>query len=90
MWALVVFLGLGFLCRGASTRWIAGGSLCLAWAVECLQLYHAGWIDGIRATLLGRLILGSTFNAPDLVAYAIGIALGALAEWVYRARAVQT
>ena len=41
------------------------------------------WIDGIRSTRLGRVVLGSTFNSPDLLAYVIGIALGALAERLY-------
>src|SRR5688572_10101869 len=54
-----------------------------AWSVEYLQLYHAPWIDAIRSTRLGRLVLGSVFNSPDLLAYVIGIALGALAEYVF-------
>ena len=55
-------------------------ALSFAWAVEFSQLYHAPWIEALRATLPGRLILGSTFNWPDLPAYAIAIALGAWIE----------
>jgi len=80
LWALLVFLGLGFLLRRASTLRIALGSLGFASLVEFSQLYHAPWIDVIRSTQIGRLIFGSTFNWPDLPAYAFGIALGALAE----------
>ena len=57
-------------------------AICFAWAVEFMQLYHAHWIDGIRATRLGRVVLGTTFNSPDLLAYAVGIAVGALVERV--------
>jgi hypothetical protein len=44
-------------------------------------LYHAGWIDAIRATRLGGLILGYGFLWSDLVCYAAGVGLGAILEW---------
>ena len=83
LWALVVFLCFGFVCPRSSTLRIGLIAICGAWAVEFSQLYHAHWIDGIRATLLGRMILGTTFNSPDLLAYVLGIAVGVLAERVY-------
>ena len=82
LWALVVFLCFGFAFHRSSTMRIALGAVCFAWSVEFLQLYHAPWIDGIRSTRLGHLVLGTMFNSPDLLAYVIGIALGALAECV--------
>jgi len=83
LWALVVFLGLGFVFRRSAT-WRTGlGALCFAWSVEFLQLYHGHWMEMIRATRLGHLVLGASFNGPDLIAYAIGIAIGALAECIY-------
>jgi len=84
LWALVVFLCFGFAFQRSSTMRIALGAVCFAWSIEFLQLYHAPWLDGLRSTRPGRLVLGSTFNGPDLVAYAIGIALGATAESLYR------
>ncbi len=81
LWALMVFVGFGFLLPRASTWVVALLALTFAWGVEFSQLYHAPWIDAIRATIPGRLVLGNTFNWPDLPAYAVGIALGALAEW---------
>jgi len=83
LWALVVFLGFGFVFRRSSTVRIALGAVCFAWSVEFLQLCHAHWIDAIRATRLGRLVLGDSFNSPDLIAYVIGIAFGALGEYIY-------
>jgi hypothetical protein len=82
LWALVVFLCFGFVSPRASTVRTGFIAVCFAWSVEFLQLYHAPWIDGIRSARLGRVILGSTFNSPDLLAYVVGIALGALAERV--------
>jgi hypothetical protein len=83
LWALVVFLGFGFLFCRASTLRIALVSFCFAWAVEFLQLYHVSWIDSLRGSRAGHLILGSTFHGPDLLAYAIGVAVGALGEGIF-------
>ena len=84
LWALMVFVGIGFLIPRASTLVVALLALTFSWGVEFSQLYHAPWIDAVRATLPGRLVLGTTFNWPDLPAYALGIALGVLAEWRWR------
>ena len=51
---------------------------------ECSQLYHAPWIDLIRSTTLGHLVLGSGFIWGDFVAYAIGVGAGALGEIAMR------
>jgi hypothetical protein len=53
----------------------AGTALAVSWAVEFLQL------SGMTAELaqnsaVARLVLGSTFNAPDLFWYAVGAAAG--------------
>ena len=84
LWALMVLVGFGFLLPSASTLMVTLLALTFAWGVEFSQLYHAPWIDAIRATLPGRLVFGTTFNWPDLPAYAVGIALGALVEWRLR------
>jgi hypothetical protein len=83
LWALVVFLGFGFVFCCSSTVRNALLAVSFSWAIEFSQLYHAPWIDGIRSTRLGHLVLGSVFNVPDLFAYVIGIALGASAEWLF-------
>jgi hypothetical protein len=83
LWALAVFVGFGFIFRRSSTVHVALVALGAAWSVEFFQLYHAPWIDGIRATRLGRLALGSSFNSPDLIAYVLGIAVGVCAECIW-------
>lgn len=80
LWALMVFVGFGFLLPRTSTAVNALMALAFSWGVEFSQLYQAPWIDAIRATLPGRLVLGNTFNWPDLVAYALGIGFGAVIE----------
>jgi hypothetical protein len=80
LWALMVFLGLGMLLTRISTRALATLALATCTAVEFSQLYSAPWIDELRSTTLGALALGSGFNWRDLVAYAVGIAIGAVGE----------
>jgi hypothetical protein len=87
LWALLVFLGWGWLLRSASTPAVAWISLSFAWTIEFLQLYQAPWIQAVRQTTIGNLALGSTFNAPDLAAYGLGIAIGVVAERLCRFQA---
>lgn len=80
LWALAVFLGAGLCFPRASTLSLGLAALGFAWGIEFSQLYHAPWLDQLRSSLPGRLVLGSTFNAPDLLAYLTGIVFGTAAE----------
>ncbi len=80
LWALAVFLGAGLCFRHASTLSLGLAALGFAWGIEFSQLYHAPWLDQLRWSLPGRLVLGSTFNPPDLLAYLIGVVCGMAAE----------
>ncbi len=80
LWAVLVFVGLGWLWRSQPTAKIAALAFGVACADEFSQLYHAPWINALRRTGLGHAILGDVFAWPDLGAYAAGITLAALAE----------
>ncbi len=80
LWALMVFLGLGILQPTASIFGLAVTALCISFLDEFSQLYQAPWINSIRSTTLGHLVLGSTFNWPDLLAYTVGVSCGVLFE----------
>lgn len=80
LWATMVFWMLALGWRRAGTRRLAGAALAIAVAVECSQLYHAAWIDAIRLTRIGALVLGSGFLWSDLACYAAGIGLAALLD----------
>jgi hypothetical protein len=82
LWALAAFAGIGLLLPRASTRTIALLALSLAIAVELSQLYRAAWIDSIRHTTVGGLILGFGFVWSDLVCYAAGVGLGVILELI--------
>ncbi|MFJ8918156.1 ribosomal maturation YjgA family protein [Streptomyces sp. NPDC102415] len=52
----------------------AGTALAFSWAVELAQLTGVP-ADLARHSTVARLVLGSTFNAPDLLWYGVGAAL---------------
>jgi hypothetical protein len=84
LWALMLFLLVSTLLAGRPILVRAAISLALAFLVEISQLYHAPWIDSIRQTTLGGLVLGFGFLWTDLVCYAVGIATASLTEWRIR------
>lgn len=86
LWALLVFLLIRFLGPRWKISRSAGVAVAISAGVEVSQLYHAPWIDALRATRLGALVLGSVFNWPDFPAYATGIAVGAVLDAVVLAR----
>ncbi|MFI5765352.1 DUF2809 domain-containing protein [Streptomyces sp. NPDC051563] len=57
----------------------AAGALALSAVVELLQLTGVP-AELSRHSTLARLVLGSTFNPPDLLWYAVGAAAGWLAH----------
>ena len=80
LWALMILLGYCTLAPRAGTWKVVGLALATCYGVELSQLYQAPWINAIRATTPGHLVLGSTFHWPDLVAYTVGIATGAFLD----------
>jgi hypothetical protein len=80
LWALAAFLGLGVLLPRASTRRVALLATAFSVLVELSQLYHASWIDAVRRTTLGGLVLGFGFLWSDLACYALGVGIGVLID----------
>lgn len=80
LWTLMVFTALAAARPAITTTRLTAYALAISCAVEFSQLYRAPWIDAIRATSVGHLILGSRFSWRDLAAYAVGAAIGMLAD----------
>jgi hypothetical protein len=80
LYALMIFLGLGFLFPKFPTIKIAALALAFCFVIEISQLYHAPWIDAIRNMRFGGLVLGFGFLWSDLVCYFVGVSFGFLAE----------
>lgn len=81
LWALMVFLGIAFIKPAMSGVRVAAAALAFCWLIEASQLYQAPWINAIRATTAGHLVLGTGFQWLDLAAYAAGITCGFLVDW---------
>jgi hypothetical protein len=75
-WALMVFFLLGACFPRWTTFKVAFFALLISYLVEFSQLYQVPWINEIRRTTLGHLVLGTTFVWMDLVAYFVGVAIG--------------
>jgi len=80
-WALFVYLGVGLLAPRLSIRRVVLIAGAVAAFDEVSQLYHAPWIDAVRQTGVGGLILGYGFLWSDFLCYLAGIALGMGGEY---------
>lgn len=76
LWALMVFWGFGFLFARTPTVKIMLAALAFSYLIEFSQLYQADWINALRQTTLGGLVLGFGFLWSDLVCYTIGVLAG--------------
>ncbi len=80
LWAVMVYLVMRMIFIHTSVNKIATWSLTFCFAIEISQLYQAPWINHIRSTLIGHLVLGQGFLWSDLLAYTGGILTIAVIE----------
>lgn len=73
LWAMMVYFGFRFLLVRKSTLTAIWLSLLFSFGIEFSQLYQEDWINQIRGTSLGALILGKGFLVVDLIRYTAGI-----------------
>lgn len=83
LWALMTFIGFGFLFPKWSSLRVALTALIFSYLIEISQLYQAPWINQIRRTLIGSLILGFGFLWSDLICYTMGVMLGLILEMLF-------
>ena len=87
LWAIMVFLIMGFIFKDKSTWIIACYAIIFSISIEISQLYHGELIDSIRGTRLGGLVLGYGFLWSDIVCYIIGIMIGTCVEYyIYKTK----
>jgi hypothetical protein len=77
LWATMVYFIMRFLFIAKSARFNVIAALLFCFAIEFSQLYKAPWINDLRHTLFGRLVLGEGFLWSDLLCYVIGVGIGA-------------
>jgi hypothetical protein len=80
LWAAAVYFAAATIWPRARTIQLVIGTLVFSFVIELSQLYHAPWIDDVRRTRVGALVLGFGFLWSDLVCYLVGVAAAALAD----------
>ena len=75
LWAIMIYIGIRIIWVHRSLLFAAILSLLFCYLIECSQLYQAIWINDIRHTIIGGLVLGKGFLWIDLVRYTFGILL---------------
>ncbi|MEO6695680.1 MAG: DUF2809 domain-containing protein [Ignavibacteria bacterium] len=80
LWALMVYFIFGFIFVKYTSLRIAIMALIFSYAIEFTQIYQSEWINSIRNTKLGGLVLGYGFLWSDLVCYTAGIITGVSLE----------
>jgi hypothetical protein len=81
LWGTMVFFMVAISASTLSRPTIALISVLIAIGVELFRLVHFPWLDGFRLTLAGALLLGRIFSLWDMLAYGVGIGLGALLDY---------
>ncbi len=73
LWSAMVYLSvrLCFMRKSAHVALLTSFVFC--YSIELGQLYQAPWINQLRETPLGALVLGHSFLILDLVRYACGM-----------------
>lgn len=81
-WAMMVYFGFRFLFPKLSLLKSFNIALIFSFGIEISQLYQANWINSIRKTTIGGLVLGHGFLWMDLISYTIGIIIAVIIDKV--------
>nr|WP_255507933.1 DUF2809 domain-containing protein [Lysinibacillus sp. BW-2-10] len=82
LWAMMIYFGFCFLFVRKSIRTALLLSFLFSFGIEFSQLYQEEWINQIRNTTLGALILGKGFLTIDLLRYTGGIIVATVIDKV--------
>ncbi len=77
LWAMMIYFIMRTIFINFSLKKSSVFGILFCFFIEITQLYHSAWIDEVRKTTLGGLILGYGFLWSDLAAYLFGVCFGA-------------
>jgi hypothetical protein len=80
LWGTMVFFLVAIVASRSTRRSVVMIAAVIAVGVELFRLVHTPWLDSFRLTMAGALLLGRIFSPWDILAYAVGIALGVLLD----------
>ena len=85
LYQIFLILLIVFMFPQISPTKIAWGVFIFNCLIEFSQLWKPPFLQAIRATLFGRLFLGSGFSGEDFIGYILGCTLGwVLVVWLNR------
>jgi hypothetical protein len=85
LWGAMVFFCVAAVKPRMEFWRLAVVAAAVAALVEFSQLIHLGWLDQLRRTTVGALLLGQTFAWWDIAAYWAGVAAAcAAASFLFR------
>ncbi|OAB43755.1 hypothetical protein PGLA_08215 [Paenibacillus glacialis] len=82
-WASMVYFGCRILLLKQRLMVSVYLSVLFSFTIEFSQLYQAEWINSIRSTVLGALILGRGFLSVDLIRYMVGIVFSYVMDYFW-------
>jgi hypothetical protein len=88
LYATLIYLLVALVWLRQPTWRLSLIALTICFAVEVSQLIQTPWLDALRATLPGRLVLGASFLWSDLACYGAGVLLGVALELMLRPRTI--
>ena len=75
LWAIMILFIIQFLFIDIELKVLFLVSLMICYMVEISQLYQVDWLNNIRMTTPGRLVLGQGFLWSDIISYTVGITI---------------
>ncbi|MTI39319.1 DUF2809 domain-containing protein [Fulvivirga lutimaris] len=86
LYALMIFFIIGFFFSKYSSLQVALLCIAVCYTIELSQLYQADWINEIRRTRLGGLVLGFGFLWSDIISYTVGALVGYVLDCLFKAK----
>lgn len=83
MWAFALYFVIALFSLKRSFSFKFFWTCLLSALDELSQLYHAPWIDELRNTIVGALVLGNTFVWTDLLCYLAGAVLAVILDYTF-------
>jgi len=82
-----MYVLIAWISPGRSPSGLAMIASAVCGVIELSQLWHPPWLDAIRATRPGALVLGRGFVWSDLLCYLIGATAAAGVDKILQRRA---
>ncbi len=87
LYAVLIYVLLRAAKPDATRLRSGAAALLLCGIIEVSQTWHPAWLDAVRATRIGALVLGRGFLWSDLVGYTVGVAVAVGLDRLYRGSA---